>query len=225
MPSPAHIAWQYLGMPEPIKDYASKYIVEGQCSHCGQIGNTVLAKRIVSKVFTNWDVYSNTDKPLLCNPCIWSFSEKDNRSEAIVFISDTLYTGYQLQSMKDLLKSPLSEDSFVSAAIRKNKHVLPYAQWGHVRIEDLNFKWSDRETHWLEIVERLNNLGFTLGDIKNDDSPSFSAIVQLNKEEAQEAYALWEELVPLRKLSHLFSFILELNKNSTMEYKVTHLKQ
>lgn len=225
MPSPAHIAWQYLGMLEPIKDYAPKYIVSGQCSHCGQNGNTVLAKRIVSKLFTNWDAYSNIDKPLLCNPCIWAFSEKDNRSEAIAFIDNTLYTGYQLQSMKDLLKQPLSGDSFVSVALRKNKHVLPYAQWGYVRIEDLNFKWSDRETNWLNIVERLNNLGFTLGDIKNDDSPSFSTIIKLDREESQEAYALWQELIPLRKLSQLFAFILELNKTSTMEYKINRLKQ
>lgn len=225
MPSPAFTAWQYSGMPEPINDYASKYIITGQCSHCGQNGKAVMAKRIVSKLFTNWDAYSNIDKPLLCNPCIWAFSEKDNRSEAILFIEDTLYTGYQIQSMKDLMKQPLSGDSFMSAGLRKNKHVLPYAKWGHVRIEDLNFKWSVRETHWLSIVERLNSLGFALGDIKNDDSPSFSTIVKLNKDEAKEAYALWKELIPLRKLSPVFSFILELNKSATMEYKITRFNQ
>lgn len=225
MPNPAFAAWQHSGRPEPINDYPKKYIISGQCSHCGQVGNVVLAKRVVSKVFTNWDHYSNIDKPVWCNPCIWAFSEKNNRSEAIAVINDTMYTCYQIQSLKELFKTSLSEKSFVSVALKKNKHVLPYAQWGHVRIEDLTFRWAERESNWLITIEYLNSMGFALGDIKNDDSPSSFIIATISKEDAKKVYTLWETLAPLRKLPQLFNFMLELNKNSTMEYKTTSIKE
>lgn len=223
MLSPAFLAWQYYGKPQPILEYPQKYIIDGRCSHCGHTGEAVLVKRVVSKFFTNWDLYSNDDKPLWCNVCIWSFTEPNNKSEALVFTGGIMRSGYQVQSMKDLLKAPLSESSFFSAALKKNKHVLPYAQWGKVRIEDMNLQWGEREVSWLNTIEHLISLGFLMGDIKKDESPTFSVIGKLNKSESAEAYLLWNELIALRKFPQLFTFILGLNKSSTMEYKTLTL--
>jgi hypothetical protein len=223
MPSPAYTAWVYSGKPEPLREYTQKQILHGQCSHCGHMGEIVLVKRVVSKYFTNWDTYSNADKPAWCNVCIWTFNEPNNRSEAGLFTDGKMYTCYQIQSLKEFLKNPLDLESFAYAALKKSKHVLPYTKWGHVRIEDINLRWGTQETQWLASIERLNSLGFALGDIKKDESPSFVTIVKLTAEETREAYALWETLIPLRKFTQLFTFILSLNKNSTMEYKQTTL--
>lgn len=218
MASPAFYAWQALGSPRPIENY-SKYIILGQCSHCGEEDTeTILVKRVASNRFTSWDSYSNDDKPKWCNVCIWSFSEQTNRTEVLYIKKDILYRGYQVQSMKTLLKNPINETTCLSLALKKNKHVLPYAQWGTIRIEDISFQWGSREIAWLIAVERLVSLGFLIGDIKKDNSPSFSVVINLQKEETVEAYTLWENLAPLRYFPQLFSFILELNKKATMEY-------
>lgn len=223
MASPAFSAWKLSGMPEPIEEY-SKYKEWQRCSHCGQDAETVRIKRIASNRFTNWDSYSNDDKPVWCNSCIWSFTEQSNRTEAIYVSGNILYQCYQVQSFKPLLMQPMDEQSFLSAALKKNKHVLPYAQWGKIQIEDISLQWRQKEINWLMNIERLVDLGFLIGDIKNDVSPSFKIVSKLSSSEITEAYQLWESISPLRKLIHLFNFILELNKKSTMEYQVFTLK-
>lgn len=222
MHNPAYFAWKCSGSPECLTLY-QKYVFQGECSHCGIVDNVVPVKRVVSARFTNWDQYSNHDKPAWCNPCVWSFTEKNNRDEAMLLNNNILYSGYQLQSMKNLLKSPIDEKSFVSVALRKNRHVLPYAKWGRVSIEDIDFQWRNREIELLEAVEELCGLGFSIGDIKKDESPSALTVIKLQPEDSLKAYSLWNEIKVLRNLPHIFTLILELNKAATMEYKTSRL--
>lgn len=217
MDKPSFTVWKIAGSPDLLPRYKN-YVASGQCSLCGVTGNCVPIKRVASFLFTNWDDYSNEDKPLWCNPCIWSFIEKDNRSEAIFIKDANVYSSYQLQSMKTLFDKPFNEFTSASVALKKNKHVLPYSQWGSIRIEDISFAWTQREVEWMHNISRLTKLGFTIGDIKKDDSPSFIPLMKLNKMEALEAYDLWNKIKGLRYLPHIFVFILELHKTASMEY-------
>lgn len=218
LPNPSFVAWQKSGSPDVLTKY-QKYIVDGQCSLCGAKGSSIPVKRVVSFKFTNWDDYSSETLPLWCEACTWGFFEKDNRAEACFITPHKVYRGYQVQSMKKMFLKALSENECISVALRKNKHVLPYASWGTVRIEDMNFTWGNREVSWLENMIRLLGLGFALGDIKKDSSPTFGTVLKLSADETTEAYKLWESIEECKKLNHIFNFIVELNKAVSMDYK------
>lgn len=218
MLSPAHIAWSNSGKPDLLGKH-QKYVEQGQCSHCGNDEPVVAIKRVASTRFPNWDSYSNIDKPLWCNKCLWAFSEATNRSEALFITPEKLISSYQPQSMIEFLSDPFDEFTCFSVALRKSKHVLPYAQWGSISIEDCSFLWTAREIKWLQEFIELKMMGFSIGDIKNYDSPVFSIVSTLDKEEARKAYKLWNNMNSLKKLAHIFSFIYEINKTATMEYK------
>lgn len=218
MLSPAHIAWVSSGKQDLFEKH-QKYVEQGQCSHCGNDELVISIKRVASTRFPNWDSYSNIDKPVWCNKCMWAFSEANNRSEALYITPEKLASSYQPQSMIEFLSDPFDEFTCFSVSLRKSKHVLPYAKWGAINIEDCSFLWTGREIKWLQEFIALKAMGFTIGDIKNYDSPIFSVVAKLQKAEAKRAYELWNNLNVLKKITPIFSFIYEVNKASTMEYK------
>lgn len=218
MLSPAHIAWSHSSKPDLLEKY-HKYVESGQCSHCGNEEQVVAIKRVASTRFPNWDSYSNIDKPVWCNKCMWAFSEANNRSEALYITPEKLVSSYQPQSMVEFLNDPFDEFTCFSVSLRKSKHVLPYAKWGSVNIEDCSFLWTNREIKWLQEFIELKAMGFTVGDIKKYDSPVFSVITMLKSEEAKRAYEIWESINSLKKINHIFTFIYDVNKAATMEYK------
>lgn len=215
---PLKEVWSHSGKPDTLAGF-SKYAESGKCSLCGEKGTVVPVKRLVSNRFTNWDDYSNDDKPMWCNICAWAFNEKNNRSEALFISPESVYSCYQVQSLREMFYKPLNRHTAVSVALNKNKHVLPYAQWGTVRIEDMNILWTAQEAEWARSIGTLVSMGFALGDIKKDDSPSFATVIKLAQEEATEAYRLWDYIAPSRNNPALFNLLLEIHKTATMEYR------
>lgn len=197
-----------------------KYCSIGECSHCGLLTEVVPVKRVASKFFTNWDSYSNNDIPLWCNVCVWSFTEATNRSEALLITDKSVISCYQVQSLQELMNDPFDEYKAFSVALKKAKHVLPYAQWGNVTIEDVSFAWTSRETKWLNSFHYLVNAGFSLNDIKKYDSPSPLVIAKMERGNVADVYSQWSEITKLKKLPHIYNFISDLNKNSTMQYTI-----
>lgn len=218
MNSPSRTIWEHSGKPDALAGL-DKYIGSGKCSLCGTEGPVVPVKRLVSNRFTNWDDYSNEDKPVWCNVCAWAFNEKNNRSEALFIAPEKAYSCYQVQSLREMFYQPLNSHTAVSVALNKNKHVLPYAQWGTVRIEDMNILWTEREASWAQSIGALALMGFALGDIKKDVSPSFNTVIKLSPETASQAYALWQEIEPARRNPALFTLLLEIHKTATMDYR------
>lgn len=219
--SPTKTVWEHAGNPDALAGF-EKYLESGKCSLCGAAGQVVAVKRLVSNRFTNWEDYSNADKPVWCNICAWSFTEKNNRSEALFISPERVYSGYQVQSLREMFYKPLSGHTALVVALKKNKHVLPYAQWGTVRIEDMNITWTKKESTWAQSIGILTAMGFALGDIKKDESPSFATVLKLNPQEASRAYELWQGIEPVRKNIPLFSLLLEIHKSATMPYRTIH---
>lgn len=221
MNSPAKTVWEHSGNPDALAGF-EKYIESGKCSLCGTTGQVVAVKRLVSNRFTNWEDYSNDDKPVWCNICAWAFTEKNNRSEALLISPEKVYSGYQVQSLREMFYKPLNRHTALAVALKKNKHVLPYAQWGTVRIEDMNILWTAKEAGWAQSIGILVSLGFALGDIKKDESPSFATVLKLSSQEASKAYEIWKQIAPVRKNVPLFNLLLEIHKSATMEYRTIH---
>lgn len=221
MHNPSYYAWVSALSPDMFEKY-EKYVFNGTCSLCGNHGSVIHVKRVVSNRFTNWEDYSNVDKPAWCQPCTWSFNGKDNRSEAFIITANNVYTCYQVQSLKPLLNKPLDTETSMSVSLKKAKHVLPYTTWGKIKVEDASLPWTSKEVKLEHGVSQLVELGFSLKEIRHDDSPPVMSLMKLSKENVALAYMLWDTLSYLRGQPHLFNFIVEINKKSTMDY-TTHI--
>lgn len=224
MLNPSYYAWINSGSPDVFQKYA-KYVTIGECSLCNNQGDVLQVKRIVSSRFANWEDYSNITKPVWCMSCAWSFNEGNNRSEAKLITPTAVYSCYQVQSLKPLLAEPLNANRSLSVALKKNKHVLAYATWNRIKVEDVSLPWSLKEIALEGHISKLLQMGFLLQSIRTEDSPPSIQIMKLSRDEAKTAYLLWDMIKELHYSPHLFNFMIAINKKSTMEYTINTIKE
>jgi len=99
-----------------------------------------------------------------------------------------------------LLRVPLREALVVPLSGRK--HLLPYAQWGTVRIDDINLTWSSGDITRLQIVASLRSRGLAATAL-SEPAPSWGWIRTQPDELRAAALREWDALAPWRGTPHL----------------------
>lgn len=167
------------------------------CCRCGAHLEVTPLHRIVSAKFTGFDALGPGDG--LCQSCAWSFSTPARR--LCLLITATTATVLDSPSLYDQLLHPLASAAIV-VPISGRKHVLPYAQWGTIRVDDINLTWRTRDTHRLHITAELRSRGVPATTL-NDPAPPTRWLTTQPPETWEPTQRQWRELDPWRNTPHL----------------------
>ena len=149
MLDPVEVAYRHHAPTEP-----AAVSTVGVCCRCGQTVPVRSIGSVVSAKFTGFDLLGAGDG--LCQGCAWAFSTPARR--LVLSITATAATLLDTPSLFDSLLRP-SGSSAIVVPLSGRKHVLPYAQWGTVRVDDINLTWQPSDVHRLRIVADLRLLG------------------------------------------------------------------
>ena len=149
MLDPVEVAYRHHAPTEP-----AAVSTVGVCCRCGQTVPVQSISSVVSAKFTGFDLLGAGDG--LCRGCAWAFSTPARR--LVLSITATAATLLDTASLFDSLLRP-SGSSAIVVPLSGRKHVLPYAQWGTVRVDDINLTWQPSDVHRLRIVADLRLLG------------------------------------------------------------------
>lgn len=162
MVDPVQVAYQQHGTA-----HATKETRLGECRRCGTRDHLVPVSSVVSAKFTGFDSLGHGDG--LCPICAWAYSATTRRltlaispSAAIVLDSVGLFDQLLRPTVSIALVVPLSG----------RKHVLPHAQWGTVRVDDINLVWRASDINRLRIVAELRSRGAPTSTL-TDPCPSW----------------------------------------------------
>ena len=169
----------------------------GLCCRCGQTVPVQLIGSVVSAKFTGFDLLGAGDG--LCQGCAWAFSTPARR--LVLSITATAATLLDTPSLFDSLLRP-SGSSAIVVPLSGRKHVLPYAQWGTVRVDDINLTWQPSDVHRLRIVADLRLLGAPATSLPAAAPPA--RWLTSRHPSAWEAIdRQWRQLDPWRPTPHL----------------------
>jgi hypothetical protein len=146
----------------------------GVCCRCGVSSPGIVAVRaVVSAKFNGWDQLHHGDG--LCPACAWSFRPE---ARALTLAIST------------------------HNAISGRKHTLPYAQWGTVRVDDVNLFWREADVERLRIAASLRARGLP-GPALHEHAPPSSWLRNQPLETWLATQREWDALEPWRNTAYL----------------------
>ena len=170
---------------------------ETVCCRCGQRRPVTPLSRVVSAKFTGFDRLTIGDG--LCVPCAWSFSSPVRR--LTLAITETAAVVLDSAALYDCLLHP-AQRAAVVVPISGRKHVLPYAQWGTIRVDDINLQWRPTDVHRLQITADLRRRGAPAPALA-EHSPPHRWLRTQPTDTWEATHRQWRELEPWRPTPHV----------------------
>ena len=169
----------------------------GWCCRCDRNARLVPTRAVVSAKFTGFDQLHAGEG--LCTGCAWSFSQAARRM--VLSITPSTATLLDTPALFDCLLQP-SGQAAVVVPISGRKHVLPYAQWGTIRVDDINLIWRASDVQRLRVVGELRTRGAPSAALREPTPPSRWLATQPT-DTWEATYRQWRELDPWRTAPHL----------------------
>lgn len=184
---PVTIAWQCSG--EPTDNAPRRH---GKCVRCSGYGNVTSLRNTVSQKFTSFDALGSGDG--LCPACSWAFTPGHMR-QAWHITTETAAT-LTTSQLGSILQSPL-QDGALTLPIRGRKHLLPWAQWATIRVDDVNLRWTTTEVEKFACVTWLRSHGLAPSQFY-EDAPPWAWLTRQPKTLWPAIFDHWEQLRPWR---------------------------
>lgn len=181
-------AWAGAGSPTPPT------VGVGSCARCAQVAALVLARSVVSKVFTGYDDWVCPSGTGLCPACAWGYATASLRGTAHLITRDpATLDGAGRQGVYALLTAgALGPDVAVVVPLRPGrKHLLPGATWGRVTLDDAQLPWTTQDAHRLGAVAELRAHGFGTRML-TQSCPPFSVLRRLPRRAWPHVMATWQ---------------------------------
>lgn len=192
MLDPVEVAYRHHAPTEPAA--VSTF---GVCCRCGQTVPVQSMSSVVSAKFTGFDLLGAGDG--LCQGCAWAFSTPARR--LVLSITATTATLLDTPSLFDSLLRP-SGSSAIVVPLSGRKHVLPYAQWGTVRVDDINLTWQPSDVQRLRIVAELRLMGAPATSLPGSAPPA-RWLTSRHPTTWEAIDRQWRQLNPWRPTPHL----------------------
>lgn len=192
MLDPVLVAWRSQG---PAVGPESAGV--GRCCRCGRIAPVTPVCAVVSAKFTAWDQLTPGDG--LCQPCAWAYTASSRL--LMLAIHETRAEVIDTATLFDhLMGSP--RNMALVVPISGRKHNLPHAQWGTIRIDNINLVWHTGDVTRLQVVGSLRSRGLPAAALA-DPSPPWSWIATQPAELRSAALREWDVLAPWRGTPHM----------------------
>ncbi len=164
------------------------------CARCGRGGVSVDASKVVSEKWAGWDSWRRSANARLCAGCVWAYRAPGLRAGMFWVTQEPRFEIVTAGRVCELLRQPIPEDSAVVVPLRFNrKHVVPQAQWGTVRVDDVSLPWTRGDADRLAAVLRLRSDGFG-GRMLALTSPPWPVLSKIGLPRRAEVFADWHLL-------------------------------
>lgn len=192
-------------MLDPVKVAYGQHAWNGQvgnrvgvCCRCGVSSPGIVAVRaVVSAKFNGWDQLHHGDG--LCPACAWSFRPEARALTLAISTHNAVILDAAL--LCDQLLRPVTETAIV-VPISGRKHTLPYAQWGTVRVDDVNLFWREADVERLRIAASLRARGLP-GPALHEHAPPSSWLRNQPLGTWLATQREWDALEPWRNTAYL----------------------
>lgn len=171
--------------------------LHGMCCRCGRRDQVLPTRAVVSAKFTGFDQFHDGEG--LCACCAWSFSAAAR--PMVLSITPMAATMLDTPSLFQCLQHPAGQAALV-VPIGGRKHVLPYAQWGTIRVDDINLSWRTTDAKRLLLVAELRLRGAPALALHEPSPPSRWLTTQ-PPSTWESTYQQWRELDPWRATPYL----------------------
>lgn len=192
MLDPVAVAYRQHGTTTPDKS-----LTDGLCCRCGMSRRLVPTRSVVSAKFTGFDEFQTGQG--LCISCAWAFSTAARR--LTLNITPKGSTLLDTPSLYDRLLRP-SHSAALVVPLSGRKHVLPYARWGTVRVDDINIVWRASDVGRLKLVAELRERGASAPTLA-EPTPPWKWLSSQPRELWEATHRQWHELDPWRSTPHL----------------------
>lgn len=199
MSSALHRIWVAAGSPEPNWAGRSKTPKppppsrHGVCALTGQVGEVVDIRHVLSDLFTTWDRlrWRHAPDAGLSIPAAWAFRHRPLQQQPHALTS----TGFRAVQPSELFDAlcTLEDDSFVSVPQSRQKHLVPFAELGTVRVDDRTLRWRPDDAHALGTYRGLRRLGFGETAL-TQPSPPWPTLSRLPTPEKRWVLVHWADL-------------------------------
>lgn len=134
----------------------------GECARCGQAGGDgVDAGKVISDKWAGWDSWRRAIGAWLCPPCVWVYRADGLRAGMFLITRRPTFEIVSPTRVRTILAGPVPAESALVVPLRFNrKHVVPLAEWGAVRVDDVTLRWTRSDAERLAAVLRLRVDGF-----------------------------------------------------------------
>lgn len=175
-------------------------IAGGRCARCASPrAATIPVGEVVSSTFTGFDAWRDPRGARLCAACAWAYRTPQLRTHPHQVTSAPACT--QLSATQVCLRltaGPLPADTALSVPLHPGrKHLVPYLQWGTVRVDDANLVWTAADARRLEAMCELRRRGFGARAL-TQSSPPWDALRRRPADEWAAIQNLWADLGPWR---------------------------
>lgn len=195
-------AWFAAGCPEPNWAGRSKNATprpptrEGVCALTGLNGDVVDARHVLSDMFTAWDRFPfqhvDPDGVAFSFAAAWAFRHRPFQQQPSAFIDGVFREQLKPSELRAALDN-LGQYDAVCVPISRQKHVLPFAARGCVRVDDETITWTDRDRTLLATYAWFRSLGFGEAAL-TEPAPRWTILKRLDTPTAAAVLAAWDEL-------------------------------
>lgn len=171
------------------------------CALTGLPGHVWDARHVISDLFTALDrlPWRDVDPAGLAfsEPAVWGI-----RNRALVYRPHSL-TGSRFGELDPpglyaaLAALPADPSAVVAVPISRQKHVWPWARWGHVATDDGPIPWGDADVARLRLYAQLRGDGFGETALA-EPAPRWPILTRLPTGERPAVLAAWPQLAPWR---------------------------
>lgn len=169
----------------------------GVCCRCGTHSNVAPVTSVISAKFTGFDTLSNGDG--FCPACAWAYSVATRR--LTLAITATTSTVLDTPALFDHLLC-LTVSTALVVPLSGRKHVLPHAQWGTVRVDDINLVWRTSDIDRLRLVSDLRGRGAPASSLQ-DPNPPWQWLRTQPEATWSATQQQWRSLICWRATPHL----------------------
>lgn len=196
-------AWIRAGRPSPNWQGKARTVREaptsrdGICALTGLRGLVVPILRCVSDGFTSWDRLRHLDREDVgfSIPAAWAFRERVAMQRPHGLVGDA-WLQLGSRALHDALMR-LGPHELICVPQSRQKHLLPWAAWGSVRVDDETLRWGSEEVELLGAYGWLRYRGFNERAM-HEPFPRFQLLARLDRGQQVEVLRVWEMLAPWR---------------------------
>lgn len=160
--------WAAAGCPEPNWAGRSKQAVSAPkqrpsvCALTGMIGPVVEPGAVLSDLFTTWDrlPWRLAPNAGLSLAAAWAFKARQHQTTPHGLIDGAWRPLTPAALFAALLELPAHPQWLVTVPQSRQKHLVPFAELGRVRVDDETLTWAAADVDRLQLVARLRRLGF-----------------------------------------------------------------
>ncbi|MGH3993091.1 MAG: hypothetical protein ACRDSN_11595 [Pseudonocardiaceae bacterium] len=203
----AHALWDAARRPEPNWQGKAKTVRcaptprPGVCALTGEAGMVWDGTHVVSDLFTGWDGlrFRNVDPAGLgFGPAgAWVIRLQVAMRRAHVLRGGELVMPDPPGLFAALVALPHEPTSVVSVPTSGQKHLLPWAEPGAVRTDNMTLRWSAGDVDRLRLYRWLRGLGFGETAL-SEPAPRWVAVRGLAAPDVRMVMSRWGELDPWR---------------------------